>query len=166
MHFGEGGYGTTEQQIRSLLGVGGPITSVPDTMPLEAQTPETYLGPDRFDASRYVGSAIVIGRQTRYTAATGIPQNAFSYGGEWTLSGQIATAGRAAALSLHFHAKDVYLVLAGHGRVTGMLGGRRLTTLHVNGDRLYTVLMSRKTLDGVLRLRFTPGVRAYSFTFG
>jgi hypothetical protein len=71
-----------------------------------------------------------------------------------------------AQLLLRFQAKDVYIVLGGKGRVTAQLGGRPLATIDVTADRLYTVLSSRSTRDGMLRLGFTPGVRAYSFTFG
>jgi len=95
-----------------------------------------------------------------------VPQNFISYGGEWTLSGQTATAGLGATLALHFHAKKVYIVLTGHGKVAVTLGARRLRTLDVDTARLYTVLASTATRDGTLRFRFTPGVRAYSFTFG
>ena len=38
--------------------------------------------------------------------------------------------------------------------------------IEVNADRLYTVVSSASTRDGVLDFTFTPGVRAYSFTFG
>ena len=166
VHFGEGDYATTEDQIRTLLGVGGTATSVPDTEPEEAMTPETYLGPERLDPTRYVGSRPVRGKVADYVAATVVPQNAISYGGEWTLAGQTATAGLGADLALHFHAKDVYIVLSGNGTVATELGGKPLRTLHVNSAKLYTVLTSRTTRDGVLRFRFSPGVRAYSFTFG
>jgi cytochrome c biogenesis protein CcdA/thiol-disulfide isomerase/thioredoxin len=166
VHFGEGDYMTTEDQIRALLRVGGPLTSVKDTMPNEAMTPETYLGPERLDQSRYVGSKPVVGKAADYVEATAVPQNFISYGGEWTLSGQTATAGLGATLALHFHAKKVYIVLTGHGRVTATLGTRRIRTLDVNTAQLYTVLTSATTRDGVLRFHFTPGVHAYSFTFG
>jgi cytochrome c biogenesis protein CcdA/thiol-disulfide isomerase/thioredoxin len=166
VHFGEGDYKTTEDQIRALLGVGGQLTSVKDTEPTGAMTPETYLGPQRLDRSRYVGSNLVVGKAAGYTEATVVPQNFISYGGEWTLAGQTATAGLGATLALHFHAQKVYIVLTGHGKVTAMLGARRLRTLNVNTAQLYTVLTSPRTQDGVLRFRFTPGVRAYSFTFG
>src|SRR5450756_138039 len=58
-HFGEGGYAKTEAEIRSLLGITGAVTSVPNKTPTETTTPETYLGPDRLDPSLYVGSPIV-----------------------------------------------------------------------------------------------------------
>jgi hypothetical protein len=108
----------------------------------------------------------VAGRAADYIAATVVPQNAITYGGEWTLAGETATAGLGADLGLHFHAKDVYIVLSGNGTVTTELDGRPLRTLHVSSARLYTVLTSTKTRDGLLRFRFTPGLRAYSFTFG
>ncbi len=36
----------------------------------------------------------------------------------------------------------------------------------MNAQRLYTVRTSTQTADATLELRFTPGVQAYSFTFG
>jgi thiol-disulfide isomerase/thioredoxin len=166
VHFGEGDYMATEDQIRALLGVGGPLTSVKNTAPTGVATPETYLGLQRLDQTRYIGSKLVAGKAADYVEATAVPQNFISYGGEWTLAGQTATAGLGATLALHFHAQKVYIVLTGHGKVTATLGSRRLRTLNVNSAQLYTVLTSATTKDGVLRFRFTPGVRAYSFTFG
>ena len=166
VHFGEGDYGGTERDIRELLGVSAGTAAVPNTTPTELMTPETYLGPQRLDRSRYVGSTVATGKAADYTLAASVPENAISYGGEWTLVGQIATAGLGAQLRLHFRAKDVYIVLGGRGRVTVELGGKRLTTLSVNADRLYTVFTSHASRDGLLQFAFTPGVRAYSFTFG
>ena len=164
--FGEGDYGGTESAIRSLLGVGGPATHVANRTPTELLTPETYLGPERLDPSRYVGTAPVHGKPADYMLAPSIPQNDISYGGAWTLAGQVATAGLGATLGLHFHAKDVYVVLGGRGRVGVTVDGRARPALAVTGDRLYTLVSSAKTTDAQLRLSFSPGVRAYSFTFG
>jgi cytochrome c biogenesis protein CcdA/thiol-disulfide isomerase/thioredoxin len=166
VHFGEGDYKETENQIRALLGTGGPLTSVKDTQPTGIGTPETYLGPERLNRTQYVGSKLVVGKAAEYVEATAVPLNGFSYGGEWTLVGQTATAGLGATLSLHFQAKKVYIVLTGRGAVTATLGARRVRTMHVTTARLYTVLASSTTRQGVLRFRFTPGVKAYSFTFG
>src|SRR5581483_12488217 len=91
--FGEGDYGKTEDDIRELLGISGKLTDVANLTPTEVQTPETYLGPERLDPSRYVGSKVVQGRPAVYRLATSIPQNDISYGGTWTLAGQIATPG-------------------------------------------------------------------------
>ena len=164
--FGEGDYDTTANDIRELLGVKTMAKPVPNMTPTEPMTPETYLGPQRLDTSRYVGSALVKGKAAEYTLAASVPASAISYGGEWTLAGQIATAGLGAQLRLHFEAKNVYIVLGGKGRVKVDLDRKPLTTLDVNSDRLYTVLSSKATHDGTLQFSFTAGVRAYSFTFG
>jgi Thioredoxin like C-terminal domain len=67
---------------------------------------------------------------------------------------------------VHFQASKVYLVLGGPGRVDVLVNGRKLRTVGVNGDRLYTLVDSPHELDALLELRFTGGVSAYAFTFG
>jgi cytochrome c biogenesis protein CcdA/thiol-disulfide isomerase/thioredoxin len=164
--FGEGDYTQTEDDIRQLLGRGGRMTDVANRTPTELQTPETYLGPQRLDRSRYVGTPLVLNRPAHYRLAESVPQNDISYGGTWTLSGQTATPGRGARLDLHYHADDVYLVLSGHGRVAVTRDGKPLPPLAVDGAKLYTVLSGTATTDGVLQFSVPRGVRAYSFTFG
>ena len=95
-----------------------------------------------------------------------MPQDSISYGGEWTLSGQTALAGSGARLELNYHAGDVYIVLGGKGRVTTLLDGKPLGSINVASSKLYTVYNSRVERNGLLELRFTPGVQAFSFTFG
>jgi hypothetical protein len=95
-----------------------------------------------------------------------VPTSSISYGGEWTLDGQIATAGIGAQLRLRFEAEKVYIVLGGHGTVGVDLNGKPLPAIDVNADRLYTVLSSNTERNGLLQFSFSPGVRAYSFTFG
>ena len=166
VQFGEGNYDKTDRSIRALLALGGRGTHVADTTPTDVATPETYLGPQRLDRSRYAGSRLVFGRAAEYTLARSLPQNAISYGGRWRLAGQTATAGANARLRLHFHARDVYLVVVGSGRIATLLDGRPRGTVEVRAARLYTVYSAPATHDGVLELRLSPGLRAYSFTFG
>jgi cytochrome c biogenesis protein CcdA/thiol-disulfide isomerase/thioredoxin len=164
--FGEGDYTEMEDDIRSLLGIGGRMTDVPNLTPTELQTPETYLGPERLDQSRYVGTKPVLNRPADYRLAASVPLDAISYGGTWTLSGQTATAGLGARLALRYHAKDVYIVLSGRGRVTVTSDGKPLRSIEVDGAKLYTVLSSDVTGDALLEFSVPPGIRAYSFTFG
>jgi cytochrome c biogenesis protein CcdA/thiol-disulfide isomerase/thioredoxin len=166
VHFGEGNYAKTEAKIRTLLGVKGRSRSLLDTTPTETTTPETYLGPDRLDRSHYAGSRLVTGRPAQFTLAATVPRDSISFGGDWTLSGQTALAGPGARLELNFHAGDVYIVLGGRGRVTTLLDGKPLGSISVTSDRLYTVFSSTLAQNGLLELRFTPGVQAFSFTFG
>jgi len=166
VQFGEGNYAKTEAEIRALLGVKGRSTSLADTTPTEATTPETYLGPQRLDRTLYAGSPLVTGKPAHFTLAAAVPQDAISYGGKWTLSGQTALAGRGARLELNFQASDVYIVLGGRGRVTTLLDGKPLGSINVTSSKLYMVYNSRVAQRGLLELRFTPGVQAFSFTFG
>ena len=82
------------------------------------------------------------------------------------LSGQTARAGIGARLKLHFEARDVYIVLGGRGRVTTLLNGKPLGAIDVNSDRLYTAFHTGSPRTGLLELHFSPGVEAFSFTFG
>jgi cytochrome c biogenesis protein CcdA/thiol-disulfide isomerase/thioredoxin len=164
--FGEADYTKTEDDIRQLLGVTGRMTHIANKTPTELQTPETYLGPQRLDRSRYVGSRLVLNRPAKYRLAGSVPPNEISYGGTWTLSGQTATPGLGARLALHYLAKDVYIVLSGHGRIAVTRNGKPLPPIEVDGAKLYTVLSGNVRTDGLLRFSVPPGVRAYSFTFG
>jgi thiol-disulfide isomerase/thioredoxin len=164
-HFGEGEYGQTERLIRQLLGAkGATAPAVPDLTPDELMTPETYLGYERLQD--YVGSKLHPDAPAQYTLPSSVPDNGVAYGGRWTVGGQYAVAGAGARLQLRFQAKDVYIVLGGHGTVHTLVDGKPAGTIDVNAYRLYTVRQSAKEVDALLELRFSPGVRAYSFTFG
>jgi cytochrome c biogenesis protein CcdA/thiol-disulfide isomerase/thioredoxin len=165
-HFGEGEYPQTETLIRRLLAVKGQhAKQFPDATPTEAMTPETYLGYQRI--GNYTGTQIAPDRTVRYRFAKMLFANAFSYDGIWNIGAEKITAGRGARLRLEFQAKDVYLVLGGKGTVQVLVDGKKTKTLHVNAEKLYTVRSSKKlAVDSLLELRFSPGVQAYSFTFG
>jgi len=165
-HFGEGEYPKTETLIRRLLAVQGRrARQFPDATPTEAMTPETYLGYQRI--GNYAGSQIAPDRSVRYRFAKKLFANAFTYDGIWNVGAEKITAGRDARLRLQFQAKDIYLVLGGRGTVHVLVDGKQTKTLRVNAEKLYTVRSSnRLAVDSLLELRFSPGVQAYSFTFG
>jgi cytochrome c biogenesis protein CcdA/thiol-disulfide isomerase/thioredoxin len=164
-HFGEGEYDQTETLIRRLLGASGALAAAkPDTTPNGLMTPETYLGYSRL--ANYVGTAISPDVDATYKLPSDLPQNTLAYGGRWRVGGERIVALRNASLRLHFHAKDVYIVLGGHGTVRALVDGEPTRTLNVDEQRLYTVRASSRTADATLELRFSPGIEAYSFTFG
>jgi cytochrome c biogenesis protein CcdA/thiol-disulfide isomerase/thioredoxin len=163
--FGEGHYGETEALIRKLLGAHGPMARrVVDVTPKELMTPESYLGYARL--ARYTGSQLYPDRPAAYWFAGSLPENELTYAGYWTVGPEKIVAGPAARLRLHFHAEDVYVVLGGHGTVHALVDGKPAGVLRVDSFRLYTVRASHRIADATLELRFTPGVEAYSFTFG
>ena len=76
-------------------------------------------------------------------------------------------SGLGGAIRLHYQARDVYIVLGGKGRVQTLVDGEPVGGIDVNGYRLYTAVHSgRQIHEGLLELRFPPGIAAYSFTFG
>ena len=164
-HFGEGEYPQTETLIRQLLGAKGKrAQQQPDTTPTEAMTPETYLGYTRM--ANYTGTQIQPDELARYTFAKNLFANGFTFDGNWRVGGEKITAGRDARLRLSFEAKDVYIVLGGRGTVQVLIDGKHTKSLQVNAQKLYAVRTSGQATNGLLELRFTPGVQAYSFTFG
>jgi cytochrome c biogenesis protein CcdA/thiol-disulfide isomerase/thioredoxin len=165
-HFGEGEYPQTEALIRQLLAVKGTrAKQLPDTTPTELMTPETYLGYARI--GNYTGSHIVPDKPAHYTFANSLFSNAFSYDGTWRVASEDITAIRDARLRLDFQAKNVYIVLGGRGTVQVLIDGKQTKTLRVDAERLYTVRESTTAAShALLELRFSPGVQAYSFTFG
>jgi hypothetical protein len=46
------------------------------------------------------------------------------------------------------------------------LNGRKLRSVNVTRDALYTLATQKRARDGLLELTFTPGLSAYAFTFG
>jgi cytochrome c biogenesis protein CcdA/thiol-disulfide isomerase/thioredoxin len=169
IHFGEGEYDKTEQDIRLLLRAGG-SSALPkpvrerDATPTGDITPESYLGYFRID--RYSGSQLSADVARDYHFPTSLTRDHFAYDGKWTVESERIVAGDGARLRLHFHARQVNLVLGGKGVVAVIVDGQAKGLVHVNGDRLYTLVSSKAIRDGVLELAFTPGVQAYAFTFG
>ena len=168
-HFGEGEYDKTEGAIRQLLGERGvrlPRTAaIADTTPSGAITPESYLGSSRLE--RFEGSPVRENRFAKYSFPRSLPQNDLAYAGTWRVSPDRITAGLGASLRLHFHARNVYLVLGGKGTVDVLVDGKQLKTEPVEGiSRLHTIASYPGIRDAVLELRFSPGVEGYAFTFG
>jgi cytochrome c biogenesis protein CcdA/thiol-disulfide isomerase/thioredoxin len=169
VHFGEGDYARTEQDIRLLLEAGnaGRLPQAgadTDRTPLEVRTPESYLGYLRI--GNYTGSPLRTDREATYRFPASLTQDSFAYAGIWKVAGERIVAGDNARLRLNFTARTVHLVLTGKGFVTVRLNGKQERTVRIVGDRLYTLVTQASASDGLLELGFTPGLAAYAFTFG
>ena len=164
-HFGEGEYPQTEVLIRRLLGDNGAhARQIADATPTGLLTAESYLGYARL--ANYTGTRPVPNVDHVYHFPPTIPANTLSYDGHWRVGGQQIVAGEDARLRLRFQARNVYIVLGGHGTVHSLINGKPAGTIHVDAQRLYTVRASKTFETALLELRFTPGIQAYSFTFG
>jgi cytochrome c biogenesis protein CcdA/thiol-disulfide isomerase/thioredoxin len=167
-HYGEGEYDQTERLIRRYLGemVTGDAAAVADETPTVRATPESYLGYERL--ARFVGSIVVPDRVASYRFPVAGPgPDELAYSGLIRVERERLVAVRNARLRLQFLARQVNLVLGGRGRLEVILNGRPQKTIEIRGaPRLYTLLDLPTASEGLLELRFAPGVSAYAFTFG
>ena len=166
---GEGDYGGEEQLIRQLLTAAHPgialprATDVPDTTPEDsAQTPETYLGAERQQG--YHGNTPYATGQ--FTAPATLPADSFALAGAWTIGQESITAGQGAGITLAFHASKVYLDVGGTGTLTVSAGGTSKVIRVSGAPDIYTVATEQPAGDGTVTIRLSPGLQAYSFTFG
>jgi cytochrome c biogenesis protein CcdA/thiol-disulfide isomerase/thioredoxin len=166
---GEGDYSTTESAIRQLLSAAHPgiklppPTQVADTTPTSpGQTPETYLGSERADS--YAGASGSGTDTFRYPPA--LPSNGWALTGTWSVASQALTAGKNAGIELNFDAADVYLDIGGTGTITATVNGKS-TSYRVSGaPDIYTLVHWKTQQRATLRVTVSPGLKAYSFTFG
>ena len=166
---GEGDYSGEEQLIRQLLSAAHPgialprATDVPDTTPDDsAQTPEIYLGAERQQG--FHGSTPYATGQ--FAPPATLPANSFALAGAWTIGQESITAGQGAGITLAFHASKVYLDVGGTGTLTVSAGGTSQVIRVSGAPDIYTVATKQPAGDGTVTIRLSPGLQAYSFTFG
>jgi Thioredoxin like C-terminal domain len=142
-----------------------PMTHVADRTPTEQTTPESYLGYERLGP--FSGSRVEPDREAAYKFPRVLFPDELAYSGLVNVERQRIVAGPDARLRLQFHAKQVNLVLGGTGPLRVYLDGELRRTVRVSGEpRLYTLLELPEVQDGLLELRFAPGLEGYAFTFG
>jgi cytochrome c biogenesis protein CcdA/thiol-disulfide isomerase/thioredoxin len=173
VEFGEGDYTLSEHLIRQLLRAATPgiklppPTNLPNLTPTQPTNPETYVGYERL---QYLANAAPPPHNTAasFQFPSSLTPGYFAFSGVWTDHLQEATAGKNASLELNYQASDVYLVMGGSGTVSVSAGsGTASVTIAVNGvPRLYTLLHSSALTSGTMVMEFSPGVKAYDFTFG
>jgi cytochrome c biogenesis protein CcdA/thiol-disulfide isomerase/thioredoxin len=166
-HFGEGDYAHIESLIRRYLGerAARPPTRVADRTPTEQTTPESYLGYDRL--ALFSGSRVEPDKEATYRFPRVMYPDSIAYSGRIRVERERIVAGQGARLRLRFHAREVNLVLGGRGLLQVLLDGKLRRTIPVKGEpRLYTLLDLSALQDGLLELRFAPGLAGYAFTFG
>jgi cytochrome c biogenesis protein CcdA/thiol-disulfide isomerase/thioredoxin len=185
-HFGEGEYDQTEKAIRGLLKEGTSAkntqlssklvasSSAPDPV-ANGQTPETYLGGER--ANAYEGTPALTASVQTYHFSDNLDNNAWSLSGKWQVDGDQITAKGGSKIRLNFAAKNIYLV-GGSARAADIgvsIDGKPITSpgvdvvgnkLHVNGDRLYTVVSFSSFTSGILEFSVPNDVHLNTFTFG
>ena len=157
--------------IRRLLAGAHPsvalptATEVPDLTPTwPYQTPETYLGAAR--GQTYQGSTPLRPGTASFRMPATLDDDSFGLSGTWTVTDESITAKKDAVITLNYTADDIYLDLSGTGSVTVTVQGTTHTYAVGGAPNIYTVLHGDTPVAGVLEATLSPGLTAYSFTFG
>ena len=184
VHFGEGGYETTEKAIRGLLSeagaarLGGEAEARVQTADPGVATPESYLGATRAD--RFVNPVIRPGAHDFGAAPAELPPDGLAYGGGWEIGPEAATARAGATLELSFKARRAFCVMGSPGRARRMavlLDGKliperlagpdvRHGMATISAQRLYRLVDLPRAGRHLLTLRPARGIAGYAFTFG
>jgi cytochrome c biogenesis protein CcdA/thiol-disulfide isomerase/thioredoxin len=166
---GEGDYPQEEQLIRQLLTAAHPGIALPaatglrDTTPNDpGQTPETYLGTER--VQYYSGGTAY--KTGQFALPASLAANSFALSGAWSMAPESISAGKDAVIKLSFHAANVYLDAGGTGTLTVSSGGTTKAIRVSGAPDIYTVAAEQSAKDGTVTIRLSPGLQAYSFTFG
>lgn len=127
-----------------------------------------YLGRARLQYLAATGTPRA-GRQV-FTLPAALPLNRFALGGIWTLAGESATLSEGAGeIALRFRAAKV-LMVAGSDAPTRLgitVDGRNQPAATIHSGRLYTLFDGGISAERLMRLSIpSPGLRAYTFTFG
>ena len=177
VHFGEGDYAKTENEIRKLLHVpaSAPRAKVTSheggTDGSLDQTGETYNGSER-GADGFASPQPLDDGTRTYTAPADLQSGQHALDGRWTISGQyVQSAAPGASLVLRYQAGQANLVMStASGEpidVRVQVDSKAPTTVHVDAADLFTLATTHDSKPHTLRLTpASPGLRAFAFTFG
>lgn len=190
-HAGEGDYEGTEAAIQAALkeradrlGTTYAATATVDVIPSSVVSgvgsPETYFGSNR---NQYFGNGTPGQSGTHtFVLPAEATLNVFDLGGIWDIEPEYAESSAGGATILYkYQASNVYFVGASDTQVTvevlldgqpiGKMGGSDVdpntSTMIIQANRLYSVVHDTQPGVHTLELKaLTPGLRAYTFTFG
>jgi len=157
VHYGEGEYDTTENNIRYLLGLNDEYKpNIVETETSSTQTPETYLGTLRADGE---------------TTKVDIPLDSWKLEGDWKREGEyIESISAGAKITINYRAKNVFLVmesLNGSDINVNISNGNNVSLIQVNNSDLYKIVENDEAKQSLLTITAEKeGLRLYAFTFG
>lgn len=188
-HIGEGAYEETEKKIQealsermSVLGENGEIgQSVTKEVPIfgGSRSPEIYFGALRNQLFGN-GPAGVAGNLKGLTVPVKINTNTLYLSGDWNIANEFSeNKSSQAKIVFRYQARDVYFVASSvkgvklkimiDGKEVGRMVGEDVVggIVTVKEDRLYKLIQDQSWGEHTLEIIIdSPGLKAYTFTFG
>jgi cytochrome c biogenesis protein CcdA/thiol-disulfide isomerase/thioredoxin len=180
-HAGEGDYDITEQAIQSALSERNSRLGIKSDMnssvvdpsgrievePNKVNSPETYFGSNR---NEYLenGNTGTAGTQN-LVSPSDIKPNKLYLSGTWLFNGEYAENKGGGSVFFKYRAKNVYLVASSPegGSVEVYIDGKLIDTIFIQAEKLYNIIKGADYGEHTLELKIkSPGIQAYTFTFG
>ncbi len=189
-HAGEGDYDVTEHAIQQALAERasrlGTTTAAIATSTVEVQqdlsgigSPETYFGSNR---NEYLGNGTPgqAGAQN-FTLPQSVQPNTLYLGGPWDIEPEYAQSSGPATIEYLYSAHDIYLVgsaatpvtikVLRDGQPVGSYAGAdvdpKTSTATIQENRLYRLVHDTQAGPHTIEIEvMSPGLQAYTFTFG
>lgn len=187
-HFGEGKYAETESAIQKLLLDAGLLTidKISEVAEPSAEsnlsgvgTPEIYLGYLRINNVGNMDENVPTNKPFTFKAPETIEKNKFYFVGTWKIgpefSEYVGKENESGKLIIQYKAGKAHMVLAsnvnppaGGADIDLILDGKPIGSVKITDSKLYTLADSGDSYDWhVLEIIIrTPGLRAFTFTFG
>ena len=171
---GEGDYSGTEKLIRQLLAAAKPGAALPQSTDVKDTTPDTFPQPDGRDLSGCESAPTATGAPSRWASARTwcrfprlwLPTNSPSRErGRSRRRGPQPPAPNA-RIRLNYLAQAVYLDIGGTGTITATSNGVTKTFKVSGAPDIYTVVSQKSAVRHTVDISVSPGLTAYSFTFG
>ncbi len=172
IRFGEGGYADTEKLIRELLLQANPDAQLApateladDTPDAAATTPETYLGSTK--KVNYAGEQAY--RTGDFSFPDAVPADSFALDGRGRSAPSRSTPERRRRPHpprVPRECEEVRMVLSGDGTVVVDDGDTKRRIDVTGTPTSYRLLDVDTETTGTITVTVSPGVEAYSFTFG
>ncbi len=180
-HAGEGDYDDTEKAIQDALrelhartGSAAPmptgVVNPSGTIPVDFNkvgSPETYFGSER-NVYLANGKQSKDGTQSLDVPAS-ISGNSLYLGGQWNFVSEYAENDGGGEIVYKYNAKNVYMVASSDqgADVDVYLDGVFYKTIHIQDQKLYDIIDGADYGIHTLKIDIkSPGLKAYTFTFG
>lgn len=167
-HFGEGNYDETENAIKYLLGLPGPVVNEKVQIPGPIKTPEIYFGMDRLE---YLSSPQEPSETPfMYVFPDSLTGNYFSLQGIWQFDGEKAKLAQGAGkIKMKFFAGKIHMVARAETpvKVKITVDGKDAGMVTIGASDLYTLFNSQDYREHEIIIDIPQaGLEAFTFTFG